>query len=154
MGDTATEMVKLCSGPCCRARALSWFRPRAAGSPVRHSLCRECHALAEKERRQRRRRGEIGSFAVELGRARDRDEASPLCKIAVAGFGGVYALARKLWVTYEAAEAGSPTASRILLALLRLQELTAPARPDYAMMDDADLNERVEQLGRKLLGKK
>src|SRR4051812_25706669 len=141
MDAPVTELVKLCSGPCCRARALSWFRPRAAGSPVRHSLCRECHALAEKERRQRRRRGEVSRVAGELTRAKDRDDATRVCRVAIAGFGGVYGFSRRLWETFEAAESGSPTATRILLALLRLQELAAPKRPDCSEMTTEELDE-------------
>jgi hypothetical protein len=148
-----TGLVKLCSGYCSLPRPLNEFRARSKDSEVRHSWCNECHARGERERRERRRRDEVNHLAVELGRARDRDEASRLCKVAVAGFGGVYALARKLWQTYEAAEPGSPTAARILLALLRLQELAAPKRPDVTEMSNEELDERLERLHTKLMAK-
>ena len=41
------------------------------------------------------------------------------------------------WECHRNAELGSPTAARILLALLRLEELTAPARPNYETVSKA-----------------
>jgi len=154
MSTEAAVPMKLCSGYCCRPRPLNEFRPRSAGSDVRHSWCNDCHARGERERRERRRRGEVSDLARELMRAKDRDEAGRVCRVAVASFGGPIGFARALWECHHSAERGSPTAARILLALLRLQELAAPKRRDVCDMSDEELNERVEQLGRKLLGKK
>jgi len=53
--------------------------------------------------------------------------------------GGTLGLAKPLWDCHEHAERGSPTAARILLGLLRLQDLPGPKRRDVAEMDDDEL---------------
>jgi hypothetical protein len=73
--------------------------------------------------------------------------------MALAAFGGTLGVARALWECHRTAEPGSPTAARVLLGIANLHRVIAPPPPDYAMMGDADLNERVERLHRKLYGK-
>jgi hypothetical protein len=73
---------------------------------------------------------------------------------AKAYFRGAHGLALAIWETYLAAPPGSVTAAKLLLGIANLDKLVSPPPKDYAMMDDAELNERVVLLGRKLLGKK
>jgi hypothetical protein len=135
---TETTELKLCSGICCSARPLSEFRARFAGSETRHSTCRECHRLEEKARRQRLRQRKAIGFAGALVRANDRDEATRICRIAVAGFGGAAGFAKALLKCHESAEAGSPTAARILLAILHLRELTSPPSPMHELAQKSE----------------
>jgi hypothetical protein len=58
-----------------------------------------------------------------------------------------------LWKTYLAAEPGSPTAAKVLFAITNLNQLVNPPPRDCAVMDDEDLNERVRQLGRRVMAK-
>ena len=109
--ETAVPM-KVCRR-CLTPKDLSQFRPRVAGSELRHSWCLACHARCERERKTRQRRGEVSDLARELMRAKDKDEAERVCKVAVAGFGGAVGFARALWECHEHAERGSPTAARI-----------------------------------------
>jgi hypothetical protein len=70
--------------------------------------------------------------------------------MAIVGFGGVYSFSRRSWETFEAAEPGSPTAAKILLGLLHLPELTAPARPDFATMSDVDLARTIAKAEKRI----
>jgi hypothetical protein len=76
-----------------------------------------------------------------------------VCRMALAAFGGTVGVARALWECHRSAEPRSPTAARVLLGIANLHRIIAPSPLDYARMDDADLNERVERLHRKLYGK-
>ena len=148
--ETAVPM-KICRR-CLVPKDLAQFRPRVAGSELRHSWCLSCHAKCERDRQARRRRGEVGRLAGELTRSKDLGEAERLCRVASASFGGTLGLAKALWQCHEHAKPGSPTAARILLAILRLQELAAPKRPDVTAMDNDELAEHLERLHRKVYG--
>ena len=143
--------LKICRR-CLTPKDIAQFRPRVAGSDLRHSWCLACHATCERERKARQRRGEVSSLARELVRAEDKGEAERVCKVATASFGGALGFARALWQCHEHAKPGSPTAARILLAILRLQELAGPKRPDYSQMCNEELDERIERLHTKLYG--
>ena len=150
MSTEAAAPMKICRR-CLTPKDIAQFRPRVAGSELRHSWCLVCHAKCERERNARRRRGEVSGLARELMRAEDKDEAERVCRVAVAGFGGAVGFARALWDCHQAAERGSPTAARILLALLRLKELAAPRRHDVSEMTNEELDERIERLHTKLM---
>jgi hypothetical protein len=58
-----------------------------------------------------------------------------------------------LWKTYLAAEPGSPTAAKVLFAITNLNQVVNPPPQAPSMMSDEDLNERVKQLGRRVMAK-
>ena len=145
MTTETAELMKICRR-CLIPKDIAQFRPRLAGSELRHSWCLACHAKCERDRQARRRRGKVRRLAGELTRAKDLGEAERLCRVAVAGFGGTLGFAKALWQCHEYAKPGSPAAARILLALLRLQELAGPKLPDVTEMSNQELDERIERL--------
>ena len=151
MATETAVPIKICRR-CLVPKDIAQFRPRVAGSELRHSWCLACHATCERERKARQRRGEVSDLARDLMRAEDKGEAERVCRIATASFGGTLGFAKALWNCHESAERGSPTAARILLAILRLQELAGSKRPDFSAMTNEELDERIERLHRKLYG--
>jgi hypothetical protein len=150
--ETAVSM-KLCTGPCCRPRSLNEFRPRSKDSVLRHSQCNECHALNEKARREPKRRGEVGRLAGELRRVRDTGEAIRVVQSAMRYFRGRCGPRTGVVEDVSCRRAREPTAAKVLFPITNLNRVVNPPPQAPSMMSDEDMNERVKQLGGKMLAK-
>lgn len=113
--------VKTCCS-CGDTLLVSEFRPRRRGGKVLSSQCRECHNLAERERRLRRRRGDLDKLVNQLHWRRHPDQVSRLSRLAIRRFGGPAALASEFEEHYRRChETGdTKTAAKLLLSVVQL----------------------------------
>lgn len=98
MEHVPAEELRVCSD-CAEVKPLTDFRRRHCGQEVRMHQCRQCHAMAERCRRQRHRSIDTGRRMQALATAMKRSNRSDrqleaLLQLSIVSAGGFEALLR------------------------------------------------------------
>ena len=144
--------TKLCSS-CLQEQPLDQFRFRYRGTQIRANQCRLCHNQAEQLRRQRKRgwltKHQFHQYLTSLKNQRTAIGVEKVYTGLLRLCGGTEGILG-MWteVIGRDLKAGGMKAHRHIASILRLMEYCEdkqPEKPDYSMMSDEELLEKISR---------